>query len=303
FYTAWGLHSEDAREFVNMAQSRGLAEGGLDGQLEGLGMLITLERHVPLAIGLTGTFFVLKVAFEWLMQRRLTSSTAVLLAFLEINFALFGIFTIDHLRNEAGDWIADRRAWSWVEQLIGDGLELWDPFKHAVLGSLIWLVIAGVVLGLDARDEQVVLGRGRTGRRLARAGGVDRTGSPREIATRGIRELWLPAWYGLRLVRRSGVVPFGAFCVLFTGLDVAERLTRRQVYELVGAHPAVWWVPRLTLIGFGTALVFQILRICLLAAAFNLVVARVTMRTAAKAAVPSGGSPPKAELPASPSRP
>jgi hypothetical protein len=303
FYLGWGLHREDAREFVDMAQSRGFAESGLTGQIEGLGMLITLERHLALAVALTAGFFALKVAFEWLARRRLGAPGAVLLAFLEINFALFGIFTVDRLRREAGEWAADRRAWDWVEQAAGGGLDLWPSVKHAVLGSLIWLVIAGVVLGLDTADERVVLGRSAAARRLARAGDLDRTGSPREVATRGLREMWLPAWYGLRLVRRSGVVPFSLFCALFMGLDVAERLARRQIYELIGPHSAAWWVPRLTLIGFATALVFQILRICLLAAAFNLVVARVTRRTAAKAAAPSAGMSSAAAPQASPSAP
>ncbi|WP_242891211.1 hypothetical protein [Actinomadura litoris] len=303
FYLGWGLQSEDAREFADEAASRGFAEHGFEGQIKGVGMLVSLEEHVPLAIGLTVGFFVVRFLVEWLLEERSQRSFGALIAFLEINFALFGIFTIDHLRGEGVDWFTRRQAWGWVTDVAGPVLGQWPPFKDAVLGALIWLVIAGVILGLDARDEQVVLGRSRAAERLARAGGLDRVNSPREILTRGFREMWLPAWYGLRLVRRSGVLPFATFCLLFTGLDVAEDASRRLVYELLGPHEVTWWMPRLPLVGFGTALVFQILRICLLAAAFNLVMARVTARTAAKAAVPSAVSTPGAAPPAPAGRP
>ncbi|MFC6880106.1 hypothetical protein [Actinomadura yumaensis] len=300
FYLAWGMQADDARAFVDMAETRGFTENGFTGQIKGLGMLVSLEKHVALAVGLTAGFFVLKFLAEWLLEERLPRAGAALIAFLEIDLALFGIFTIDHLRGKAGDWITDRQAWEWVTEAAGGALELWPTFKSAVLGGLIWLVIAGVILGLDAGDEQVVLGRGRAARRLASAGAIDRTGSPREVLTRGLREMWLPAWYGLRLVRRSGAVPFALFCVLFTGLDVGEEAARRQVYELIGPHDVAWWLPRMTPVDYGAGLVFQILRICLLAAAFNLVMARVTARTAAKAALPSSAGTPGAAPPAPP---
>ncbi|MFI0481907.1 hypothetical protein [Actinomadura sp. 9N215] len=292
FYLAWGLQGEDAREFADMATARGFQEGGLQGQIDALGMLLSLEKHIGLAIGLTAGLFVVKVAAEWSLEERLPRAIGALVAFLEINFALFGIFTIDHLRGKGVDWFTGREAWAWVTDVAGPALDVWPPFKDAVLGALIWLVIAGVILGLDAGDEQVVLGRSRTARRLAAAGGVGRTNSPREILTRGFREMWLPAWYGLRLVRRSGMMPFATFCLLFAGLDVAEEASRRFVYELIGPHEVTWWIQALPFVGYGTAVVFEVLRVCLLAAAFNLVMARVSARTAAKAVGPSRPSVP-----------
>ncbi|MFI6514827.1 hypothetical protein ACIBF1_04610 [Spirillospora sp. NPDC050679] len=300
FYLAWGMQSDDAREFASAAAARGFTEGGLAGQTEGAGMLLTLDKHLPLAVVLTVACFALKTLAEWRLEDRLPRATRLLIAVLEVEFALFCVFTVDQLRRKAGDWVTGREAWQWFDQAAGDLLKLWPALQHAVLGGLIWLVIAGVVLGLDTADHDKVFGRGRAGRRLARASGLERVNSPREILTRGLRDLWLPAWYGLRLVRRSGVVPFGVFCVLFVGLDVADPLLRRQVYELVGAHPVEWWIPRMPLVGFGVGLVVQALKICLLAAAFDLVVARVTARSAAKAVAPSpldspdapGGGPP-----------
>jgi hypothetical protein len=300
FYLAWGMQGDDARAFANLAQSKGFAEGGFEGNAEGLGMLIALEKQLALAIGLTVGFLVLKLLAEWLLQNRLPRSGGLLLAFFEVNFALFGIFTIDELRKAAGGWMTGRRAWEALREATGPLLDLWPSFRFAVLGGLVWLVIAGVILGLDAQDERVVLGGGRAGRRLARAGGIERRNSPREILTRGFRDLWLPAWYGMRLVRRSGLVPFAAFCALFMGLYVLEDLAKRQVFELVGAHPIQWWLPRQSMVELGTAMVFEILRICLLAATFNLVMARVNVRNAAKAMARSDAGTPGAAPRAAP---
>jgi hypothetical protein len=303
FYLAWGRQGEDAREFTAQAASRGFTEGGLEGQIQGAGLLLSMEKHLGLAIGLTAGLFVLKVVAEWRLEPRLPRAVGALVAFLEINFALFGIFTIDHLRGEGVDWLTGRQVWAWVDDAAGPALGLWPPFKDAVLGALILLVIAGVILGLDAGDERVVLGGSRAARRLARAGGIDRTGSPWELLTRGLREMWLPAWYGLRLVRRSGMMPFATFCLLFTGLHVAEDASRRQVYELIGPHEVTWWIQTLPFVGYGTGLVFEILRVCLLAAAFNLVMARVSARTAAKAVgspAPVTSSVPVSPVPVSP---
>jgi hypothetical protein len=303
FYLAWGMQSEDARAFASAAASRGFAEGGIEGQIAGTGMLLSLERHVGLAIGLTAGLFVLKVLAEWRLEERLPRAIGALVAFLEINFALFGIFTIDHLRGLGVGWLTERELWGWLNGVAGPAFGLWPPFKDAVLGALIWLVIAGVILGLDAGDERVVLGGGRAGRRLARAGGIDRTNSPRELLTRGLREMWLPAWYGLRLVRRSGMMPFATFCLLFAGLYAGEDAARRQVYELIGPHEVTWWMQWLPAIGYGTGLVFEILRVCLLAAAFNLVMARVSARNAAKPAGPPASASPSAPGSAAPPRP
>ncbi|GAA0567864.1 hypothetical protein [Actinomadura livida] len=303
FYLAWGRQAEDAREFAGQAASRGLSEGGLQGQLEAMELLLSLEKHVGLAIGLTAGLFVMKVAAEWRLEERLPRSVGALVAFLEVQFALFGIFTVDHLRRTVTEWLTARQAWAWVTDAAGPVLGLWPPFKDAVLGALILLVIAGVILGLDAGDERVVLGRGRAARRLARAGGIERVNSAREILTRGFREMWLPAWFGLRLVRRSGMMPFATFCVLFAGLDVGEEATRRLAYEVIGPHEVTWWIQVLPFVGFAAGLVFEILRVCLLAAAFNLVMARVTARNAAKAAGPPPSATPSAPVSPASARP
>ncbi|TDC90335.1 hypothetical protein [Actinomadura sp. 7K507] len=302
FYLAWGKQNEDAREFAGQAASRGFTEGGVQGQIDALGLLISMDKHVGLAIGLTTGLFLMKVAAEWSLEERLPRAIGALVAFLEVQFALFGIFTIDQLRNNAAEWITGRQVWEWMTSTAGPVIDLWGPFKDAVLGALIMLVIAGVILGLDAGDERVVLGRSRAARRLARAGGVERTNSPREVLTRGFREMWLPAWYGLRLVRRSGMMPFATFCLLFAGLDVAEEASRRFAYEVIGPQEVTWWIQALPFVGYGTALVFEILRVCLLAAAFNLVMARVSARTAAKPVGPPSSatsSAPLSQAPAS----
>jgi hypothetical protein len=298
FYLAWGMVRDDARAFATAAESRGFAEGGgFEGQTRGLGMLSVLERHVYVAILLTVVFFILKFLCERLLLPRLPRGGGILLAYCEVNWALFGLFTIDNIRGKAGDWVTDREAWGWLRTLVGHAVDQWPTFKLAVLGSLVWLVIAGVILGVDTEDEEAALGGSRAGRGLARISGIRKERTPLEVLTRELREKWLPTWFGLRLVRRAGLLTFGVFCVLFIGLDVLKELTQREIYVVVGAHEVAWWATRVSPVDFGVGLVFEALRICLLAAAFDLVVARVSAglgrlpsvsaRNAARPAVPS----------------
>lgn len=300
FYLAWGMFRDDAVEFANAASGRGFAEGGFEGQLRGLGMLSTLGDHLYIAIGLTVGFFVLKFVCERLLLPRMPRSGGILLAYCEVNWALFGIFTVEAVRGKASGWITNREGWGWLRDLVGHGLDQWPTFKFAVLGSLVWLVIAGVILGVDTADEEAALGGSRAGRGLARISGIRKERTPLEVLTRELREKWLPTWFGFRLVRRAGLLTFGAFCALFTGLDVLEELTGRGVYVLIGAHDVDWWAIRLTPIDFSVGLVFEALRICLLAAAFDLVVARVSARNAARRADPSAPSSASVRSPVQP---
>jgi hypothetical protein len=286
FYLAWGLYAQDAKEFINAATGWGFARGGFEGQLQGMGLLLTLQKHAWLAIGLVVVFFLLKFAGErWLMPR-FPHVGGVFVAFTEVNWTLFGLFTVEKVRGGVSGWIGGRVVWHWIAapfgglfgRLFHPVIEYWPLFRDSVLGALVWLVIAGVILGVDAMDEEAIMGRGRAGRRLARAAGLHKEHKPHEVLTRDLRDKWLPTWFGLRLIRRSGLTVFATFCALYAGLHIGEDMARRGVYYLVGAHPLDWWAPRTHPVDFAVDLVFQMARICLMAAAFNLVIARVNAR-------------------------
>jgi hypothetical protein len=300
FYLAWGMVADDARDFANEVSGRGFAEGGINGQIKGLGMLTVLQKHLYIAIALTAVFFILKFICERFLLPKLPRSGSVMLAYCEVNWALFGLFSVEAARGKASNWITDREAWGWLRGLVGHAVDQWPTVKFAVLGSLVWLVIAGVILGVDGENEEAALGDSRTGRGLARISGIRQERTPLEVLTRELREKWVPAWFGLRLVRQAGLLTFGVFCVLFMSLDVLKELTRRTIFELLGAHDIAWWVVRLTPIDFAVGLVFEAIRICLLAAAFDLVVARVSARNAARRQTPSGHRSWTAQSPARP---
>jgi hypothetical protein len=294
FYLAWGWFSRDAKTFEQTAAGRGAAQGGIFGQIDAMKILLGLFNHTYIAIACTAAFFVIKLFADRLIEPRWPRFGGVFIAYCEVNWTLFGIFTIDVVRRGIGSWITGRVAWAELGHLSGPVLgwlgTLWPLFKDAVLGAIVWLVIAGVVLGVDA-EEETALGRGRLGRRVIKASGIDKPRTPREVLTRELRDKWLPTVYGFRMVFRAGMLPFGVFCALFAGLDVLEPLTKRGVYYLLGPHKIGWWEPTLSVIDFGVSLVHEMLRICLMAAAFNLVVARVSARTAAPAPAPSSAHP------------
>jgi hypothetical protein len=291
FYLAWGWLRDDAQEMISFAEGRGFAEGGLTGQLEGMQILLQLDDKVWLAAIGAAIFFVVKSGTEWWVLPRLARVGAILLAVFELHWTLFGIFSVDDLRRAAGDWLSARAAWEPVGGALGGIGPLWEPFKFAVLGALVWLVIAGVILGADPYDEAAAVGKGRIGQSLAAVSGVRKHRSPREILSRELREKWFPAIHGFRLVKHAGWMPFGVFCMLYAGLDVGQEFMARGIYYALGPHPVGFWMVRLPVVNFVVELVYTVLRICLLAAAFNLLVARVSARTAVRAA-PSSPPPP-----------
>jgi hypothetical protein len=284
FYIAWGWFANDARELTSFAGGRDFAEsGGSIFEQKGHAILATLADHMYVAAIATAVFFVVKTAAEWWLVPRLARIGPLMLAVFELNWTLFGLFTIDYYRGNAADWFTDRAIWADIGKVFGWLTPLWDPFKFAVLGGLVWLVIAGVVLGVDADDETAV-GKGRFGRRLAAMSGIHKRRSPREVLSRELREKWFPAVHGFRMVRHAGWMTFGVFCVLFTGLDTGREYLRRGIYYLLGPHDVPWWMVRLPAVNFTVELIHDVLRICLLAAAFNLLVARVSARNAARRA-------------------
>jgi hypothetical protein len=136
-------------------------------------------------------------------------------------------------------------------------------------------------------DEETALGKGRVGRGLISVSGIDRPHTPWEVVTRELRDKWLPTFYGFRMVVRAGLLPFAVFCMLFMGLEIGALMTERGIYYVLGPHEIGYWVTRLDVIHFGVDLVHQMLRVCLMAAAFDLVVRRVSERTAEPESAPS----------------
>jgi hypothetical protein len=291
FYIAWGWFNNDARSFVSSAEGRGFAEGGLAGQLEGQKALINLDKHIYIAVIATVVFFIVKSCTEWWVVPRLARIGPLLLAVFELQWTFFGIFTVDTYRGDVANWLTDRQAWASIGDAFGSIAPLWGPFKNAVLGALVWIVIAGVVLGVDA-DEAAAVGKGRIGRGLAAVSGIHKHRSPREVLSRELREKWFPAVHGFRMVRRAGWMSFGVFCVLFVGLDVGGQYLHRGVFYLIGPHPIPFWMVRLSPIDLGVAMIHDVLRICLLAAAFDLIVARVSARNETRRApsAPTAGT-------------
>jgi hypothetical protein len=289
FYLAWNWFAEDAQAFEQAAAGRGNTQGGIFGQIDAMKAIIALDDHLYLAIVLTAGFLVLKFIAERWVEPKWSRVGGVTVALFEVNWTLFGIFSVNKGRDAASGWLTDRRAWGWLGDVTGPAFgwfdALWPSFKEAVLGGLVWLVIAGVVLGVDA-DEDTALGEGRIARRLRSASGMDRPRTPWEVITREWRDKWLPTFYGFRMVFRSGLLPFAVFCVLFAGLDDLALLVQRGVYDLIGAHPVDWWMTWLYAVGFPVDLVHQMLRVCLMAAAFDMVVARVSGRTSTRASEP-----------------
>ncbi|HEY9524116.1 MAG TPA: hypothetical protein VIR33_12815 [Thermopolyspora sp.] len=299
-YMAWSFFTDDAKTWANAAFDRAQAQG-LDFGTQALDAINALSDNLPVALVITAGFWALRVICERWAGTRLPRTGSVLTAFFEINFTLFGLFSVGEIVGRCTGWFTSRRMWSGVAGLAGDAVPdrlagVLPAVKDAVLGPLIWLTMAGVVLGFAMDREHPWLSR------------LDRTLAGR-LVTQGARDKWVPMVNGLRLIRLGGALTFAVFTVLIVLVDHLHDWGYRWTVEILGPHPYSYWEYARVPLGFSFDLLRQVLRICLLAATFDLVLLRargdVSGRTAAGAgsSAPMTDPAPPTPAPAAPSPP
>jgi hypothetical protein len=278
-YMSWSFFTDDVKTWANAAFDRAQAQGR-DFGTAALDAINALSDDLPVALAITVGFWLLRVACERWVVARLPRAGNLLTAFAEIGFALFGLYSISEILGRGTGWLTTRRIWAGVSGAIGDLMPAWagdvlPAFTDAVLQPLIWLAMAGVVLGVAMEREDP--GEGRLARSVigllaATPGPVRRLAG---AATQGTRDKWVPMVNGLRLIRRAGPLTFAVFAVLLVLIDQLHDRGYRRAVELLGPHPYAYWEQARVFLGFGFDLLRQVLRVCLLAATFDLVVRRI----------------------------
>ncbi len=278
-YMAWSFFTDDVETWANAAFDRAQAQGR-DFGTAALDAINALSDNLPVAMAITAGFWLLRVTCERWVAAWLPRAGNLLAAFAEIGFALFGLYSVSEVLGRGTDWLTTRRMWAGASSAIGDLMPDWTgdvlpAFTDAVLQPLIWLAIAGVVLGVAMEREDP--GEGRLARSVI--GLLSITPGPLRrlagTATQGARDKWVPMVNGLRLIRRAGLLTFAVFTVLLVLIDQLHDRGHRWVVELLGPHPYAYWEQARVFLGFGFDLLRQVLRICLLAATFDLVVRRI----------------------------
>ena len=270
-YLGWNLYTEDLREVLR-ADAQRLADAG-----DAMNAGSILDLPVVVCLIVAGAAWALRFLCERRYETRPGRVLEIFMAFLEVNFTLYTLYSVVQLIRAAQRWIADRAFWHAITgavSLPGPG-----PVKDALVLPLVWLAIAAIVYGLEMRDREAI--RGTPLEKLP-----DRLAGRRrrlaELASRSMREKYVPVVHAVRLVFRAGAPAFAWFCLCYVAIGALLDRLQRGVVVLIGPdHTVRFWNLALTPIEFGHRLLYEVLRLALLAAMFDLVMRRVSDGTPA----------------------
>lgn len=264
-YLGWNLYTTDLREVLR-ADAQRLADAG---DAMNAGNLLDLPIVLGLVVALAA--WGLRVLCERRYEERRGHLLGVLTSFLEVNFALYALYSIMQIVLVAKDWLAGRVFWRAVTGAVD--LPSLGPVKDALVLPLVWLSIAAIVYGLEMHERAAVEGTvlERLPDRLA-----GRRRRLAELASRSLREKYVPVVHAVRLVYRAGAPAFAWFCLCYVAAGAVLDRVQRGVVALIGPdHTVRFWNLALVPVEFGHRMAQEIIRLALLAAMFDLVLRRV----------------------------
>jgi hypothetical protein len=234
----------------------------------------------------------------------------------EAFFILITVLVTPHAVGDFKDWLSLRKFWFFTVEWWGGvkeffdkiniplpgGLEwlwgfvwetLWPLFKDGVGEPLTWLAITTVVFGHRVLSSGGVFRGTRVERRLGGATVeaaepsriVKLTNQAPNLVLGGLREKFYPTLNAFRLLVRVGPVFLGVVCTVYTLWVVGNDWTFIGIQRLIGIHGEKWNLMIMEIAGALTNVVFETLRIALLAAAFDLCISVGAERRAEAAEV------------------
>lgn len=268
FYGAWGLFAGDVQQYSILAQ-----------ELFGVQQIKNLEFD-PLVVTsvIAAATFGVRVAFEKAYERTRRALFGLFTTVFESMWMFFAVVSVEVFISARIDWVTSRAAWVGAGDAIGSvlgpvgdavGLVLPNP-KDALLMPLIWLTIAAVVYGRQMDSDAAAISSARAER--AWNGVPAPVQNAAEFVSRDLRGKYTPMLNGVRLVLRAGPIFFLGFCLCYVVLTAARDWAFIGVTRLAGPHDADWWTMWHGPIKFGVTALYEVLRISLLAAAFQLLV-------------------------------
>jgi hypothetical protein len=264
-YLGWNLYTTDLRDVLRADAQRRVNTG----DVMNVGNVLDLPIAVCLLVAVVA--WALRVVCERRYEEKRVRTMGVLTAFLEVNVALYTLYSIMQLVIAARNWLADRVFWRAITHVLPASRP--GPVKDALVLPLVWLAIAAIVYGLEMHHREAI--RGTPLERLP-----DRLDGRRrrlaEVASRSLRDKYVPVVHALRLTHRAGAPVFAWFCLCYVAIGLLLDPLQRGVVALFGTdHTVRFWNLVLVPIEFGHRMVGEILRLALLAATFDLVMRRV----------------------------
>ncbi|MFF5208528.1 hypothetical protein [Streptosporangium sp. NPDC000396] len=312
FYSAWELFLDDLKDFQRLSnelrplwQTDFLAEAGL---LEGLFDINVLIVVVTLVV------FLLKVVVERLYESRQIKVLGLATSGLECLWMFFGIISIGNWIGVAKDWLTTRVVWKDAVDLIDLPGIVPEPLKNAwamlspyvpdlkdgLVAPMLWLAITAVVYSSDMTQDVKVIEGTRIEERVSGLWKMlpVQVQTTVEFFTRGFRDKYTPIINGLRFVLRAGPLFYLTFSLIYAVLEALSKVAFIGVTHLIGPHEVIWWQMWEKAAHLPIEVVHEVLRVCLLAAGFDLALRRVAAKTTAEVtgvaatSVPSPGASP-----------
>ncbi|MFC7326157.1 hypothetical protein [Marinactinospora rubrisoli] len=318
FYSAWGMFVEEFREYS-------ITIGNTDGIVGYTGITDIDAMGLPMAIALVSLSG--RSLLEKLYARTRNVWLGVLTALFEANWMFFAVFSVAQLTGDAVDWVGQRVVVAELRAAAQDSLGwlagvsslpldtsvpaalraaagMWPHLKDGLVGPLLWLTIVAVVFGAEIDRAEALFRKGGRADRVRRAAsrlpemvrGVGR------FAGRDLREKYTPFLNAFRFILRVSPVFYLSFCLYYGLLELGFAWLERGVYRLVGPHEFLaWWWPWLTPIEFAVDALHEVLRVCLLAATFEITLRRLGRHSVGRRARRAAPAPPERAAEAGPS--
>ncbi|MFC6086834.1 hypothetical protein [Sphaerisporangium aureirubrum] len=302
FYSAWGLFVDDVRTFLRL-----FSETRTQIDPEAGTVLLDLFDVNVLIVVITLGIFGIKVGFGRLYERTGNRLIGVANSVLECMWMYFGIISLGNWLGLGIEWLTTRVVWADLlgladaVPLVPQVKEVWSllaPYSaelaDGLVQPLIWLAMAAVVYTSFITDEAKVIEGTRLEPRLS--GLWRRLPAPLQLTaeffSRGIRDKYVPLANGFRFVLRGGLVFYLTFCLVYAALEALAAVAFMAVTRLLGPHEPLWWQMWEGAVNFPVNVLHEVLRICLLAAAFDLALRRAAGRPGPAPAPPApAGSP------------
>jgi hypothetical protein len=294
-YLAWGFHTEDARDLVQMDMFHNfLDQLSLDpSSPQPLAGRSFIDIDWRVSLGTMAAAFLLKLLFGKLVEKGGGRFYGFAAAFSEFAFVFYGLNATVAIADARSEWLEHRSVIAGTKDALEEAQknvpavkavtdvlgEVWPFVVEAVVLPLAWLTVAMLVFGAYADDTRTLV----KGTRFE--SGVDRLERSHDITqksvnqvTGGFAERWVPLANSLRLVVRGGAPLFGMMCLCYAVVSVGSLYADRAVRTLIGSETEWAWFYLGAPVSFARDLLVTVVTMALIAATFDLAATRARLR-------------------------